>query len=404
MKESTNPSEKMIKNPPFLSPLPSPLLLLSSPLSPPKSLPPPTSSPNPTNPNPRSSQPNSIRTLNPEPSKPQARIFSSLQPPKTSSSSSLFSSLPPPKSKESSNPLSLDFNPKKVVRFTPPVNPRRDLDDEDDEDEVRKRKPANDSSSTVGSKKNLSSMLPAPKNSLCLAPSAASSIASRRSAVEAESAAVSVKELESEQEGSGFEGYGGYSSSWVGASAEAEAAETIAYESYGAYNGGWASDPTASAEGGAEGAMASGFSSSSYGSADASQWEQSYGSGVDYGGGYEGSWSDGSIDRGASVVADVGMSKGKRGRNEMPIEIVEVKQEELVKNRPREDQAKLTGIAFGPSYQPVSSAKGKPSKLQKRKHQIGSLYFDMKQKEMELSERRARGFLTKAETQAKYGW
>lgn len=169
--------------------------------------------------------------------------------------------------------------------------------------------------------------------------------------MEAESAAVSVKELESEQEGSGFEGYGGYSSSWVGASAEAEAAETIAYESYGAYNGGWVSDPTASAEGGAEGAMASGFSSSSYGSADASQWEQSYGSGVDYGGGYEGSWSDGSIDRGASVVADVGMSKGKRGRNEMPIEIVEVKQEELVKNRPREDQAKLTGIAFGPSYQ-----------------------------------------------------
>lgn len=54
--------------------------------------------------------------------------------------------------------------------------------------------------------------------------------------------------------------------------------------------------------------------------------------------------------------------------------------------------------------QPVSSAKGKPSKLHKRKHQIGSLYFDMKQKEMELSERRAKGMLTKAETQAKYGW
>lgn len=54
--------------------------------------------------------------------------------------------------------------------------------------------------------------------------------------------------------------------------------------------------------------------------------------------------------------------------------------------------------------QPVSSAKGKPSKLHKRKHQIGSLYFDMKQKEMELAERRARGFLTKAETQGKYGW
>ncbi|RVX07750.1 hypothetical protein CK203_021970 [Vitis vinifera] len=52
---------------------------------------------------------------------------------------------------------------------------------------------------------------------------------------------------------------------------------------------------------------------------------------------------------------------------------------------------------------PVST-KGKPTKLHKRKHQIGSLYFDMKQKEMELSERRAKGFLTKAETQAKYGW
>ncbi|KAL6499984.1 hypothetical protein OROGR_027894 [Orobanche gracilis] len=52
---------------------------------------------------------------------------------------------------------------------------------------------------------------------------------------------------------------------------------------------------------------------------------------------------------------------------------------------------------------PVST-KGKPTKLHKRKHQIGSLYFDMRQKEMELAERRAKGFLTKAQTQAKYGW
>jgi proline-rich protein PRCC len=53
--------------------------------------------------------------------------------------------------------------------------------------------------------------------------------------------------------------------------------------------------------------------------------------------------------------------------------------------------------------QPVSN-KGKPSKLHRRKHQIGTLYFDMKQKEMELMERRSRGFMSKAETQAKYGW
>jgi proline-rich protein PRCC len=32
------------------------------------------------------------------------------------------------------------------------------------------------------------------------------------------------------------------------------------------------------------------------------------------------------------------------------------------------------------------------------------LYFDMKQNEMKLAERRAKGMLTKAETQAKYGW
>nr|POF14618.1 hypothetical protein CFP56_64680 [Quercus suber] len=52
-----------------------------------------------------------------------------------------------------------------------------------------------------------------------------------------------------------------------------------------------------------------------------------------------------------------------------------------------------------PSEWPVST-KGKPTKLHKRKHQIGSLFYDMKQKEMELAERRAKGFLTKAETQA----
>ncbi|GKE57477.1 proline-rich protein PRCC [Tanacetum coccineum] len=53
---------------------------------------------------------------------------------------------------------------------------------------------------------------------------------------------------------------------------------------------------------------------------------------------------------------------------------------------------------------PTSSTKGKPTKLHKRKHQIGSLYFDMRSKEMELAERRSKGFLTKAETHAKYGW
>ncbi|KAE8710368.1 poly(rC)-binding protein 3-like [Hibiscus syriacus] len=122
---------------------------------------------------------------------------------------------------------------------------------------------------------------------------------------------------------------------------------------------------------------------------------------------YENNWADGSATTmlpEPSRMAELGVKvKGKRGRNEIPTEIFEVKQDELMKNRPREDQGKMTGIAFGPSYQPASS-KGKPTKLHKRKHQIGSLYFDMKQKEMELQERRSRGLLTKADTQAKYGW
>lgn len=126
-------------------------------------------------------------------------------------------------------------------------------------------------------------------------------------------------------------------------------------------------------------------------------------------GNYDGSWGYGTMEgaevsEAPQVAEDIGRIAGKRGRNEIPVNIMEVNQDELVKDRPREDQTKATGIAFGPAYQPVSSQKGKPSKLHKRKHQIGSLFFDMKQKEMELTERRSRGMLTKRETQGKYGW
>ncbi|KAL7602828.1 hypothetical protein Lser_V15G19933 [Lactuca serriola] len=106
----------------------------------------------------------------------------------------------------------------------------------------------------------------------------------------------------------------------------------------------------------------------------------------------------------AAVIQNMTRVPGKRGMNEIPHKIIEVSQDELMKNRPREDQVKSTGIAFGASYQSASSGKGKPTKLHKRKHQIGSLYFDMRSKEMELAERRSKGFLTKAETQAKYRW
>ena len=154
--------------------------------------------------------------------------------------------------------------------------------------------------------------------------------------------------------------------------------------------------------------------------------------GTSYGGNYEsyanygGEWGYGSAPVEGTITAEM-IGSGRRGRKEIPpSQIVEVRQEDLVKNRPREDQVKLTGIAFGPAYQvssisyslsptmmmklmvivqpAASSEKGKPSKLHKRKHQIGALYHDMRQKETELAERRARGLLTKKETQAKYGW
>jgi proline-rich protein PRCC len=48
---------------------------------------------------------------------------------------------------------------------------------------------------------------------------------------------------------------------------------------------------------------------------------------------------------------EMGRIGGKRGRRDAPMEILEVNQAELMKNRPREDKSKLTGLAFGPSYQ-----------------------------------------------------
>jgi proline-rich protein PRCC len=54
--------------------------------------------------------------------------------------------------------------------------------------------------------------------------------------------------------------------------------------------------------------------------------------------------------------------------------------------------------------QPAATNKGKPSKLHQRKHKIGSLFYEMKQKKMGLVDWHAKGHLSKAETQAKYSW
>lgn len=79
----------------------------------------------------------------------------------------------------------------------------------------------------------------------------------------------------------------------------------------------------------------------------------SYGNYGDYGQ-HGSNWADGSVPEMSGTCESRVRVPGKRGRNEVPVEVVEVKQDELMKNRPREDQVKLTGIAFGPSYQVIS--------------------------------------------------
>jgi hypothetical protein len=46
----------------------------------------------------------------------------------------------------------------------------------------------------------------------------------------------------------------------------------------------------------------------------------------------------------------------------------------------------------------------KPSKVQKRKHQIHSLAYAAAERELELMDRKGQALKTKAQTHAKYGW
>uniref|UniRef100_A0A1D1ZKY1 Proline-rich protein PRCC n=1 Tax=Anthurium amnicola TaxID=1678845 RepID=A0A1D1ZKY1_9ARAE len=322
-------------------------------------------------------------------------LFTSLPPPKSSSSSpiptpksaapsssspssSLFSSLPPPKSRQTKPPPTAE----RVVQFRPPVNPSLfKPDEEDDEDAHESRRRTQDFSS-----KPLSSIIPPPKHTLGLG-SGASSASARRSIVEADVPVRSTESTRPEGVSGGGGGAFGDRGTYVGRSLGG-------YPETGV-DGQPGSDPL---DGGVASSWAPGDGSyDAYGTYGSYENCGSYGGDWDYGLSEAGTVS-------AAGVPELARSAGKRGRDEIPSEILEVKQDELIKNRPREDQARLTGIAFGPSYQPASSGKGKPSKLHRRKHQIGSLYHDMKQKEMELAERRAKGFLTKKETQAKYGW
>ncbi|KAI3806198.1 hypothetical protein L1987_22094 [Smallanthus sonchifolius] len=308
-------------------------------------------------------------------------------------SRSLFAKLPQPKS-ERSDPFSLNPKPKKIVRFRPPV-PSKVVDDDDEEDDGEKEVIKKDNSiPQAPSVKSFLSSIPAPRNSGSLGALPSAAGAGRRSILEAEVSGLSNSNVVKETVNKSGDNQVKYDANVAATTADYASYDYSSYEQY----------------------QNVGTDHSSYGPAAPGSYDHANYSGYegysDYGnyGQYESKWIDrsgGDFEPEISVAAavqSVARPSGKRGRNEIPQEVIEVNQDELMKNRPREDQAKLTGIAFGPAYQPTSSAKGKPSKLHKRKHQIGSLYFDMRSKEMELAERRSKGFLTKAETQAKYGW
>ncbi|XP_047308364.1 uncharacterized protein LOC124911878 [Impatiens glandulifera] len=295
-------------------------------------------------------------------------LFSSLPPP---DSSSTFSSLPP-------NPQDTNPKPKRVVQLKLPILTSRisdDDDDNDDEDEPREGlKPVNSSTQPFSSSSFLSN-LPAPKYATTLGAlpsgSGRGGGGGRRSIIEAD-----VRSSNSNDNTQIHPEAGQALGQFEGQTVEGSSSAAASFDN----------TPSLVPYGG-------NYDDPNYENYTNSSGYDTYGDQVHMG--------NNSIDY---LAVNMGKVTGKRGRrSDVPMDIVEVKQDDLMKNRPRVDQSKSTGIAFGPSYQAVST-KGKPSKLHKRKHQISSLYFDMKQNETELSERRSRGFLTKAQTQGKYGW
>ncbi|CAA2946341.1 proline-rich protein PRCC [Olea europaea var. sylvestris] len=346
-------------------------------------------------------------------------LFSSLPQPKSSSSSfssSLFSSLPPPKSgileapqilPNMTSTASFDSSSKRVVKFRPPpiVNPisnkSKDDEEDSDEDEKEKQRKMSKESVSTSSVKSFLSSIPAPKNSTTLGSLHSASGTGRRSMLETDGSASNLNSVGTMGSDADVKSSIGYSENQSGDGSSLSYDHSNwnsggdSYANYDGYGAGY-HDSVGTGEG-----------------VHYSNWNGQTGDYANYGAGYgdhgqyESNWIDGSgstaVGEGSGLAESGFQVPGKRGRNDAPEQIVEVKQDELLKNRPREDQAKLTGIAFGPAYKPAST-KGKPTKLHKRKHQIGSLLYDLRQKEMELAERRSKGFLTKAQTQAKYGW
>lgn len=299
--------------------------------------------------------------------KPSTSFFFSLRKPKSSSCSSLFSSLPQPKTHNTDSLHSSPVVPaKRVVPFRPPpINPPSsssaggdDEDDEDeDEDEKQKKKRQTIQTSSV---KSFLSSIPAPRNSATLGASSSGSGTGRRSIIDADVRGLknsNVVGTATDNEA----GVSGYYESRSGVDQSSTSSSGGVSESSGYAVTGGASDYSNWPSGTENYADYGGYAgydgvSGDYQNGDYVSYDNGYGNYANYGQGQYESYP--AYDSSASVVPEVsGLAEGafkvsgKRGRNNVPQEIVEVKQDELIKNRPREDQVKLTGIAFGPSYQ-----------------------------------------------------
>jgi hypothetical protein len=91
------------------------------------------------------------------------------------------------------------------------------------------------------------------------------------------------------------------------------------------------------------------------------------------------------------------------------IQVKEISAAELQAVRPHERAAiDAVQTALGSEHakvlQAATAAKQEPTKRQKQRHQINSLYHQAKVTELQDMERKLQGSKTKAETHAKYGW
>lgn len=356
-------------------------------------------------------------------------LFASLPPPKIEKiDTSLFAALPPPKVEFDSSKVKAEpgviSNPKakkQSVTFKPPIDVSILEDDDDDWRPSQKKAKAEAPSSTTGGG-GLSSLLPAPKHSLGLGSTLGTGATSggRRAAMEVATTTQDLKpetiariSTTTKNEAQAPEAHVQYDNSAYAVHVKNEAQAPEAYYQYD--NSTYAVDVKSETQASQDQAHYDNAAhavdeSTAYHPQYANEYhDPSYPSQASYADPVAQDWHDPSYpaSQASSVdpLAQVLQAQRRRGREDrMPApNVIEVKQADLTGGRKlREDQIRTTGIAFGPAYQPSSKDKG--SKIHRRKHQIGTLLQDSKAKEMDLLERRARGNLTKAETQAKYGW